>query len=99
MVPSDGQPDVLLSYDVSGTARSAAVKVCQIIFGRLDAPHNGPIPYIRRRGVIWVGQSVFLLPRSTAEALARDLAALGARVRMARIQIDKSELARLRSGR
>ncbi len=96
MIPNEGQQATLLSYDVSANARSAAVKVCHLIFGRSDAPPDGPVPYIRRRGVVWVGQSVFLLPRELAESMARELEALGAVVRMARLRIEAAELARLR---
>ena len=96
MTSNDGEPEILLSYDVSANARSAAVKVCHLIFGRSDSPPDGPVPYIRRRGVVWVGQSVFLLPRREAASMARDLQGLGARVRTARIRIETVELARLR---
>ncbi len=96
MISDGSRPEILLSYDVSANARSAAVKVCHLIFGRSDSPPDGPVPYIRRRGVVWVGQSVFLLPREEAESMARELEALGAVVRMARIRIETGELARLR---
>ncbi len=96
MVSNEPRSEILLSYDVSAKARSAAVKVCQLIFGRSDSPPGGPVPYIRRRGVVWVGQSVFLLPRGEAESMARQLEALGAVVRMAHLRIEAAELARLR---
>ncbi|HEX9340846.1 MAG TPA: hypothetical protein VF992_06725 [Thermoplasmata archaeon] len=96
MVSTDGQPEMLLSYDVPATARSAAVKVCHLIFGRSDSPYDRPVPYLHRRGVVWVGQSVFLLPLDEAVSMARDLEALGARVRMARVRIEAGEVGRLR---
>lgn len=87
---------VLLSYDVSCANRSAASRVAHVIFGRKDAPENAPLPYIRRPGVVWIGQSVFVLPHSIAVELAERLHGLGAAVTMARVSIRHSEMAAFR---
>lgn len=87
---------VLLSYDVSATHRSAASRVAHLIFGRKDAPENGPVPYIRRAGVVWIGQSVFLKPKATATDLAGKLHGLGATVTMAHVSIPAAEIEALR---
>src|SRR5437899_10667769 len=64
---------VLLSYDVFGANRSAASRVAHLIFGRKDAAEGAPPPYIQRPGVVWIGQSVFLLPQSFAVDLVKRL--------------------------
>src|SRR3989442_331287 len=61
-------PLVLLSYDVSAINRSAASRVAHLIFGRKDAGPDSPVPYILRAGVVWIGQSVFRLPRLPGRA-------------------------------
>ncbi len=91
-------PDTLLSYDVSGAARGLSVRVAQLIYGRSDAPPDGRPPYIRRPGVVWVGQSVLLLPGRLARELADTLEAMGARVTMARVQIQRQEVEALKRG-
>ncbi len=91
--------DSLLSYDVSGEARAAASRVCQVVFGRSDAGPDAPSPFIARPGVVWIGQSVLLMPRSLADDLARRLRDLGAKVVVAGIAIQPAELARFRQGR
>ncbi len=85
-------PLVLLSYDVSGTNRSAASRVAHLIFGRKDAPEKAPLPYIRRPEVVWIGQSVFVLPQSIAAELAEKLHGLGASVTMAHVSIPYTEI-------
>ncbi len=85
-------PLVLLSYDVSGTNRSAASRVAHLIFGRKDVPEKPPLPYIRRPGVVWIGQSVFVLPQSIAAELAEKLHGLGASVTMAHVSIPHTEM-------
>ncbi len=83
---------VLLSYDVPGEMRTAAAKVSHLIFGRGDEGKDAPQPYIQRPGVVWLGQSVLLLPAPIARDLAPRLEALGARVAMARMSILPGEL-------
>src|SRR5438128_11679597 len=63
---------VLLSYDVSGAARTVAARVCQIIFGR-GRISEGPAKvryrgegFIDGPGVVWVGQSVLFVPPGDA---------------------------------
>ena len=69
-----GPEAVLLSYDVSGKARSTAARVCQIVFGRSRTGKDGvsrqELGFVHRPGVIWVGQSVFLLHQRDADELA-----------------------------
>ncbi len=95
----DAITDTLLSYDVSGEARSAASRVCQVVFGRSDAGTDASPPFIARPGVVWIGQSVLLMPRSVAEDLAERLRELGAKVVVAGIAIEHTELARFRRHR
>ncbi len=83
---------VLLSYDVPGDARSIAVRVCHLVFGRGDGPDRTPPPYILRPGVVWVGQSVLLLPPGLAEELASKLRALGAGVSTTPVRIEPAAL-------
>ena len=97
MVESDpardwSEPTVLLSYDVAGAARSLSVRVAQPIFGRSDAGPDAPSPYIARPGVVWIGQSVFLIPGPVARELAESLRGLGATVTTARVIISRTEL-------
>ena len=46
---------ILLSYDVSGEARSAAARVCQIVFGRSGPRPRTGVP--RSGGSSGVGES------------------------------------------
>jgi hypothetical protein len=85
-------PITLLSYDVSATRRSAASHVAHLIFGRKDAPKGAPVPYIRRPGVVWIGQSVFLMPRAVASELAEKLQGLGAAVTIAQVSIGATDI-------
>src|SRR2546427_1932249 len=90
MVESDpardwSEPTVLLSYDVAGAARSLSVRVAQLIFGRSDAGPDVPSPYIARPGVVWIGQSVLLMPGPVARELTEKLRGLGATVTAARV--------------
>ncbi len=100
-----GTDYVLLSYDVSGARRSAAVEVCRIIFGRPrrtrtagSSPREGN-GFIHRPGVVWVGQSVLFLPPWDAEELASRIRVLGARVHAARIPVSPSTLEAFRRPR
>ncbi|TLZ56700.1 MAG: hypothetical protein E6K15_05280, partial [Methanobacteriota archaeon] len=67
---SSTETTVLLSYDVDGRARALSVRVAQLIFGRSDAGPDAPPPFIARPGVLWIGQSVFLMPSPVAMDLA-----------------------------
>ena len=88
-------PTVLLSYDVSGTARALSVRMAQLIYGRKE-DRGDRLPYIRRPGVIWVGQPVLLLPEPLARELAEKLRHLGAIVTTARVAISREELTAFR---
>jgi CRISPR/Cas system-associated endoribonuclease Cas2 len=79
---------VLLSYDVTKGNRSAASRVAHLIFGRADVRRDEVRPFIRRAGVIWIGQSVFVLPQPDAHELAEKLRGLGAIVTTAPIAVD-----------
>ncbi|MGQ0797832.1 MAG: hypothetical protein ACT4OI_08240 [Methanobacteriota archaeon] len=73
----------LLSYDASGCSRTTAVAVCRIVFGRVRRDGHGSLReegMIHRPGVVWIGQSVLVLPPSEAEALSERLRGLGVRV-------------------
>ena len=101
MVPDEAeQADrVLLSYDVSGSARSVAARACQIVFGRIRTS-GGRVRqepgFLHRPGVVWIGQSVLVLPPGDAEDLARRLRALGARVATAPVGIGREGLSAFR---
>lgn len=84
--------DVVLSYDVPREMRTAAAKVSHVIFGRGDGGKDAPVPYLQQPGVVWLGQSVLLMPSPLARELAIRLESLGARVAMARISIQAVEL-------
>src|SRR3989442_4103349 len=63
----------MLTYDVKGRDRGTAVRVCQLIFGRKNSTTKEGWPwtyeqpgFIHRSGVVWVGQSVLILPRADA---------------------------------
>ena len=78
-----GHEWVLLSYDVRVANRSVAVRVCQLVFGRVrsDRLQNGrprvERGFIDRPGVVWIGQSVLALPPRDAEELAIRLRGMG----------------------
>ncbi len=98
-MPSGLEPaTILLSYDVPRDMRTIAARVSHLIFGRSDAGTEAPLPYIGRPGVVWIGQSVFVMPRSTAQELAAKLEALGAHVALACVSIERSELEAFRRG-
>ena len=74
----------ILSYDVDGHDRETSVRVCRLIFGRRNTTtrEGNPATYeqpgfIHRPGVVWVGQSVLILPRKDAAELTSRLRALG----------------------
>jgi len=94
----DGLERVLFHYDVAGDDRSTAARVCQIVFGRArgGGPPGRPPRlergFIHRPGVVWIGQSVLVLPPPDAEELATRLSALAVRISMARIPISRGAL-------
>src|SRR2546427_12632889 len=89
MVPTDTTPPlVLLSYDVTRGRRAAASRVALLVFGRADVQADETRPFIRRAGVVWIGQSVFIAPEPDARELAEKLRGLGAIVTMAPIEVD-----------
>ena len=92
----------LVSYDVSGGARSVASRVCQIIFGRkrmVDGRVREEPGFIHRSGVVWIGQSVLVMPAYEADALAARLRPLGVRVVMAPVRIPRTHLEAFRRPR
>lgn len=85
----------LLSYDVSGSARSVAARVCQIVFGRkrtIQGKVRDEPGFIHRKGVVWIGQSVLAMPPEDADALAARLRRLGVRVALAPAAIPRTSL-------
>ncbi len=98
-----GPEAVLLSYDVSGEARSTAARVCQIVFGRARLGPKGERRdepgYVHRPGVVWVGQSVLLLPQADAAELAGKLRRLGVRVAMGRVRASREAIEAFRRPR
>ena len=91
---------ILLSYDATGTSRPAAVQACRLIFGRRRTDRHGRVRdepgFIHRAGVVWIGQSVLVLPPRDAEELAEKLARLRVRVAMAPVSIAHPMLERFR---
>ncbi len=89
---------ILLSYDASGGSRSAAAEVCRIIFGRTRSQPDGRVRsepgFIHRPGVVWVGQSVLLLPPRDAEELASRVRRLGVRVAMGPVSVPRETVER-----
>ena len=84
MSPTDTDPClVLLSYDVTKANRSSASRVAHLIYGRADVRVSETRPFIQRAGVVWIGQSVFVVPEPDARELAEKLRGLGAIVTMA----------------
>jgi len=89
----------ILSYDVDGRDRSTASRVCHIVFGRknrttLDgrpASYDQP-GFIHRPGVVWVGQSVLILPRHDALELRGRLDGMGVSSGMGRLVIERDQL-------
>ncbi len=97
-------PDAsLLSYDVAGSARSTAARVCQIVFGRArigaDGERRTEEGFVHRPGVVWVGQSVLLLPERDAAELAARLRRLGVRVAVGRITASREAVEAFRRPR
>ncbi len=62
--------------------------MAHLIFGRADVQADETRPFIRRAGVVWIGQSVFIAPEPDARELAEELRGLGAIVTMAPIEVD-----------
>jgi hypothetical protein len=95
---------ILLSYDVSGGARPVAARVCQLVFGRRrisDGPARTPYRekgFIHRPGVVWIGQSVLLMPPGDASELTGRLLRLGVRVATAPVSIARESLEAFRRG-
>jgi len=88
---------MLFHYDVSGAARSVAARVCQIVFGqrRSDGASGGvhSTPgFIQRPGVVWIGQSVLVLPPKDATELASRLRRMGVKVALGPVGISREVL-------
>src|SRR5438309_10583758 len=86
---------VLISYDVAGSERSVAAHVCQIVFGRSKdrtprSDERRAARFIWRRGVVWIGQSVLVMPPADASELTDRLRKLGVRVAKAPVSLDRS---------
>ncbi len=88
----EGSERVLLSYDVTTATRSKAAQVCHIVFGRTRRDGDAGKEriekgFIHRPGVVWVGQSVLVLPPTDADELRHKLRALGVRVSDCRVGV------------
>ncbi len=97
-----GPEAFLLSYDVAGNNRSTAARVCQIVFGRSRTTPAGKRReegFVHRPGVVWIGQSVLLLPQRDATELATRLRRLGVRVAVARITASRETVEAFRRPR
>jgi len=94
---------VLLSYDVTNAPQSRRVRVCRIIFGRNRPDATGRIRqekgFIHRPGVVWIGQSVLVMPPPDAAELEDRLRSLGVRVSGGVISIDATAVERFRRGK
>src|SRR5438309_10867600 len=77
-----------LSCDVTTGNRSAASRPAHLIFGRADVRTEEVCPFNRRAGVVWIGQSVFVVPEPDSDELAEKLRCLEAIVKMARVAVD-----------
>src|SRR2546422_6606246 len=89
----------ILSYDVDGRDRATSVRVCRVIFGRKNTTTREAIPatyevpgFIHRPGVVWVGQSVLILPRADALELRGRLEGMGVLVGVGALAIDDANL-------
>jgi hypothetical protein len=89
----------ILSYDVDGRERALSVRVAHLIFGRKNTTsHEGETAtydqpgFIHRPGVVWIGQSVLILPRGDAVELRARLEGMGASVGLGRLVIDGPNL-------
>jgi hypothetical protein len=95
---------ILLSYDVSGGARPVAARVCQLVFGRRRISEGvARIAYrekgfIHRPGVVWIGQSVLMMPPGDAAELAGRLLRLGVHVATAPVLVARESLEAFRRG-
>jgi len=89
---------ILLSYDVSGGARPVAARVCQLVFGRRRISEGATRTayrekgFIHRPGVVWIGQSVLLMPPRDAAELSGRLLRLGVRVATAPVSVVRESL-------
>ena len=89
----------ILSYDVDGRDRATSVRVCRVIFGRRNTTTREGLPatydvpgFIHRPGVVWIGQSVLILPRVDALELRARLESMGVSVGFGRLAIDRQNL-------
>ncbi len=93
----------ILSYDVDGRERALSVRVAHLIFGRKNTTsregqtmtYDQP-GFIHRPGVVWVGQSVLIMPKGDAVELRGRLEAMGASVGLGRLVIDGPNLGAFR---
>ncbi len=91
-----GRQLAILSYDISGHDNATAVAVCLHIFGRrarVKSAGGGIKEYrypgfIEKAGVVWLGQSVFLLRPDRFEELRRFLDAKGVAYGTLRVRIE-----------
>src|SRR2546430_14408187 len=89
MSPTHTHPRlILLSYDVTKANRSSGSRGAHLISGRADVRVSETLPFMQRAVVVWIGQSVFVVPEPDARELAEKLRGLGAILTMAPIAVD-----------
>ncbi len=89
----------MLSYDVDGHDRTTAARVCQLILGRRNTTTREGRPavydqagFVHRQGVVWVGQSVLVLPERDAFELRGRLEGMGVSLGIGRLVIAGPDL-------
>jgi hypothetical protein len=82
----------ILSYDISGRDHSTAMAVYHFIFGSTKRVDGGAKTYrypgmIEKAGVVWFGQSVFLLTQERSAKLRKFLDARGVAYGILRVMV------------
>src|SRR5438094_2773259 len=89
---------VLISYAVFCLKKKTAARVCQLIFGRQrisEGRERRPYRekgFIHRPGVVWIGQSVLVMPPRDVFELEGRLRRLGVHVAIGPVSIARSTL-------
>lgn len=89
-----GQALEVVSYDVPGPERATAVAVAHFVFGRTERARKGRVTrqyryqgFIEKEGVVWLGQSVFLLTPQRSRELQEFLASRGVAFERLSVQV------------
>lgn len=85
----------IVSYDVPGHENATAVAIAHFVFGRTVRAHvdggakNYRYPgFIEKEGVVWLGQSVFLLTPQRSRELQEFLSARGVAYGRLSVRVD-----------